>query len=123
MLVVGILFVEVGIIQSILADLDLECTGCSTFEDNVNLVLALFKAKRSMLYRDCETRSGQFGRDDERDIDIYFDPDEPYMALSCVDKNKSGGNTDLKTADGFPYYKLKFKPEEVLVEFEIDQYN
>jgi hypothetical protein len=121
-LVVGTLFVETGTIQSIMQDLVLDTEECS-FEENSKVIIALFKSKRILIYRDCENKSGKFGRDEQRGVDLYFDPDEPYLSLICIDTNKSGGNTDLKTADNYPYYKIKFKPEEVLVEFDIDKYN
>lgn len=122
-LTVGNLFLESGTAQAILVDLRI-LDWEYEIDTNSSIISEIFFNKKLTFLQDCEERSGFIGKDEEKKISIYYDPDEPYLCLTCADpKNKVNKSDQIATADGYLYYKIKFKPEETLVDFVVEKFN
>jgi len=118
-LVVGPLFLEVATAQYLIKE-DKISNWIGSYSSDYKTLSELFKKKKLDLYTLCLKNNGSFGTDKERKLDIFFDPDETYLKLKCVDINtKSGDNTNV-TAQGHPIYVLRFSPEDILPDYLTD---
>lgn len=122
-LTVGNIFLESGTVQTIIADLRI-MDWDKEVDRNHCIISEIFNNKKLIFLQDCEEKSGFIGKDDEKRLNIFLDPDEPYLCLTCADpKNKVSKSDQIATADGYLYYKIKFKPEETLVDFVVEKFN
>ncbi len=107
-LVVGSIFVEVICAKLVCKDLDTDDTWFKYNKKQKKLV-RLFEDKRVKFYKQCEKNFGKIGHDKSRKIDIYYDPDEFYLAVRCIDSNRKSRGNEISSADGYPICSLKFK--------------
>lgn len=119
MLSVGTLFVEIASAQTVVSDYSIDNWEVF-YKKDPEAIIAYFKEKKKEIYDMCLKRLGKLGEDDKRQIKIYFDPDEPYMMLTCIDKNKKAKDNEPRTVQGYPICILRFKPEEILPDYKFD---
>lgn len=117
LMVVGPLFIEIASTQALIRELTINDWD-DQVEQNLPIIKELVNKKIITVYKACEEQHGKFGDDSNKKIAIYFDPEEEYLNLHCVDpKSKSKNSDELKTKDGYHYVFIKFKLDEVLVEY------
>lgn len=122
-LVVGNIFLDSGTAQSVISDLRIE-DWAEEVENNNRIISEIFLTKKLTYLNECDERSGYIGKDEEKKVKIYYDPDEPYLCLTCADpSNKVSKSEQIATADGYQYYKVKYKPEETLTDFVVEKFN
>ena len=116
MLVVGKAFVEVGAAQALIQELDIKDWN-KELDKKFELMSELVRNKILLIYQLCESKGGKFGTDPVRNIDIFFDPEEPYLTLYCVDPTTKAKGDESKTKDGFLICSVSFPSHEILVNF------
>lgn len=116
MLVIGKTFVEVGSAQALIQELDID-NWDKELDTNFEILSELVRNKILLIHQLCEEKDGKFGRDEVRKIDIFFDPDEPYMTLFCADPAQKAKSDQIKTKDGYLICSVTFPSHEILVNF------
>lgn len=119
MLAVGSVFIEIAAAQTVLSESKTE-NWDKEFKNNPNFLADSFKEKKRKIYLMCLKAEGKVGEDVDRKIDIYFDPDEEYMRLTCVDKNSKAKDNEPSTGEGYPIMVLHFKPEDILPDYKFE---
>lgn len=118
-LVVGPLFIEVGAAQTLVQDLNIPNWEQSVLEFK-GIMTELLLNKRLSIMKMCETKNGEFAQESIKGMSVFFDPDEEYLSLRCVDTNTKGSDKDPTTKDGYLIVTLRFRREEILPDFVID---
>lgn len=123
LLVVGDVFLESLTAQSLIVDMRL-FSWEEEVKNNLEIISQLFYSKKLNFLHECESREGLVTEDLDYRIKIFFDPDEDYLSMTCADpKSKVNKSEQISTADGYSYFKIKFKPEETLVNFVVEKFN
>ncbi len=118
-LVVGPLFIEIGSAQSLIQELKIPDWEKAISELG-DIMKNLLSDKILSIRKMCESKNGMFASDTIKGINVFFDPDEPYMTLKCVDPATKGEPGEAVTKDGYLILTMKFRKEEILVEFVSD---
>ncbi len=116
MLVVGPLFMYVGAIQSIIQDNQIKNWPEELQANRLELTRTI-QEKILLIYQLCDLKSGKFTEEDTRKIDIYFDPDELYLNLLCVDPKTQAQGDELRTRDGYLIVSVAFPADDTLSHF------
>lgn len=113
-LVVGNLFMQVGAVHATIEDLHIGNWDLALETDLHNLKKKINTRLLKLLFI-CEEKSGFIGI--EGTVSIYYDPDEPYISLLAIDPKEKAADNEKQTGDGHPILVFKYKPEEILIEF------
>lgn len=70
--------------------------------------------KRFYYYSRCENNHGKIGLDRSRNVVIFYNPDETYLSIQCVDGSRKAVQAEACSGDGYPICSLKFKDTEDL---------
>lgn len=111
LLTVGNVFMDVAVAQSICATKSIIWEN--TFSKNKKRLSRFFDKKKKQLYNSILKSNGKVGHDESRNLDIFFDPDEPYLSLRCVDKNTKAKDNEPSTKQGYAILVVKFKADEI----------
>lgn len=120
MFIVGELFVDVLIARFLRKSLNLFENWDQEIDSNPSEFSGLFKEERYKSYCDCEGQNGSVLVGDDKQVSefpIYFDPEEEYMCLIVVDPAVKAAPGESQSKDGHPYYFLKYKSDEILIDF------
>ena len=122
-LVVGNLFLESLTAQALIVDLRVYDWDHEV-EFNSIILSQIFENKKLNFLHECESRDGLVSEDPDHKVKIFYDPDESYLCMICADpKNKINKNDQISTADGYAYFRIKFKASETLVDFVVEKFN
>lgn len=123
LMVVGPVFLEIASVQALIRELQIDDWDVQVNE-SLPILSELISNKILTVYKMCDEHHGKFGEDPKEKISIYFDPEEDYITLQCVNpKIKSKNPADIKTKDGYPYLCINLDLDEVLIDFKPDQRN
>jgi len=120
-LVVGPLFVEIASVIALIKDEDI-----LDWESYVDLhshsISKILYEKVLEIYQVCEQKNCRFGKDSQRNLHVYFDPDEEYMYLKALDdENCKILNKNPKAA--FKYTCLRLRKDEILIDYVLTGIN
>jgi hypothetical protein len=121
MLVVGSFFIKFGSVETLITELNIGNWEEAVQKSHTTLN-AIISEKLLATYEECEKQNGKFADTALIGIEIYFDPDEYYMSLKCIDPSiKVSNPNELATKDGYQITSLYFQEDEVLDEFLTDE--
>ena len=108
-LVVGRLFVEMSCCHSLIVDLNIQ-DWKSLCISNRKKVQSILDERILEVLQSLEEKEGWLGS--KEIIDVYYSPDEQYISLYAVDPSKYADEGQLKTADGYPILRFRYKINE-----------
>lgn len=112
-LLIGRVFLDLGVSRSI----------CQEYKINkISLDLKEFFSSMSQIFQErllklmlkCEQEDGFVGSDKNYNIELYFDPDEDYMSLLCIDPITRPVEGDLVDDSGKKILTLSFDKEQLI---------
>lgn len=107
---VGRLFVEMSCCHSLIVDLEIQ-DWSKMCEKNPRVLSELLEDRLVEVLAVLEENSGFLG--EKETIEIYYDPDEPYISLNAIYPQKSEGYEEYTTGDGYPIRRFRFKDDEL----------
>jgi len=108
-LVVGKPFVEMSCVHSLISDFNLKDWQASCLNIPGELAF-LFNERYKEVIQVIESKEGVLGSKDM--VEIYFDPEEPYLCLYAIDPTTKANTEEKKTGDGYLILRLSYKPED-----------
>lgn len=115
-MIVGNLFIDIDIVHSLIIENRIEVWE-TELEQNFKNIKELIYRKKLETLEAYEKKSGLIGFDTDKNLNIYFDPEEQYIKLLCADPNKKADKSDPQTKDGHPYFLLRYNNNQILVKF------
>lgn len=112
-LVVGNIFVEITCARLVCKEVE----NSKKYKNIEKFDLGnIIEERRLTMYKKCEEQGGKIGFDKTRKLILFYDPDEFYISLQCIDKSRKATQKELMTGDGYPICSLRYKSADTLEE-------
>ena len=119
-MVVGSFFIHFGSVETVMVELGIK-SWHEAISDDSPILKDIVNTKVLNTYTTCEGNFGKFSHNKERGIDIYFDPDEEYISLRCIDPTTKSDKPECSTKDGYMIVTLFFEEKEILPSYLLEE--
>lgn len=118
-LAVGPIFIELAAAHSVISTYKIEDWE-SHVGNNPCFISELFAKHKKKLLDSSLQKDGLIRLDEKTGATIFFDPEEEYMNLTCVDRTKKAKDNEPSSGDGYLLRSFRYDPEKILPDYKFE---